>query len=72
MFIEAIRDIRAGEELGYDYAIGRDRDDPPNIDVIYACRCGAGACRGTMLWPARRPARRARRAARPAVAHRAP
>ena len=53
MFIDAVRDIAAGEELGYDYQIGRDKDDPPNVDEIYACRCGSPQCRGTMLWPAK-------------------
>jgi uncharacterized protein len=51
VFIDAARDIAAGEELGYDYEIGRDKDDPPNVDEIYACRCGSPHCRGTMLWP---------------------
>jgi len=55
VFIDATRDIRKGEELGYDYQIGRDREDPPNIDQIYACRCDSPKCRGTMLWPAKRP-----------------
>jgi uncharacterized protein len=63
VYIQAIRDIRAGEELKYDYAIARDRDDPANVDVIWACHCGAAACRGTMLWPARRPQRRRRQRA---------
>ncbi|HTY49187.1 MAG TPA: SET domain-containing protein-lysine N-methyltransferase [Steroidobacteraceae bacterium] len=61
VFIDALRTIEPGEELGYDYQIGRDRDDPANVDEIYACRCGAAGCRGTMLWPARRPAPRKRR-----------
>jgi SET domain-containing protein len=49
VFIEAIRTIQEGEELAYDYQIQRDRDDPPNVDEIFACRCGAAACRGSML-----------------------
>ena len=61
VYIEAIRTIQPGVELTYDYAIGRDRDDPPNVDEIWACHCGAEQCRGTMLWPAQRPQRRARR-----------
>ncbi len=61
VFIDATRDIRKGEELGYDYQIGRDREDPPNIDQIYACRCDSPKCRGTMLWPAKRPKPRAKR-----------
>jgi uncharacterized protein len=54
VFVDAIRAIEPGEELNYDYQIGRERDDPPNVDVIYACRCGAKNCRGTMLWPPKR------------------
>jgi uncharacterized protein len=57
IFIEAIRTIRPGEELTYDYQIGRDRDDPPNVDEIFACRCGAAKCRGSMLWPPKRKPR---------------
>jgi SET domain-containing protein len=56
VFIDATRDIAPGEELGYDYEIGRDKDDPPNVDEIYACRCGSLKCRGTMLWPAKKEA----------------
>jgi hypothetical protein len=58
VFIEALRTIQPGEELKYDYSIGRADDDPPNVDEIYACRCGAAQCRGTMLWPAKRPKKR--------------
>ena len=54
VFIDAVRDIEPGQELGYDYEIGRDKDDPPNVDEIYACRCGSPQCRGTMLWPPRK------------------
>ena len=64
VFIEAIRTIQPGEEITYDYQIGRDRADPPNVDEIFACRCGAQRCRGSMLWPPRRKARVPRRAAR--------
>ncbi|HUO80114.1 MAG TPA: SET domain-containing protein-lysine N-methyltransferase [Steroidobacteraceae bacterium] len=71
VFIEAIEDIEAGAELCYDYMIERDADDPPNIDQVFGCRCGASGCRGTMLLPPpapRRPARRGDRAGR--AAHR--
>jgi SET domain-containing protein len=57
VFIEAVRTIRPGEELTYDYQIGRDRNDPPDVDEIYACLCGAERCRGSMLWPPKRKAR---------------
>lgn len=60
VYIEAIRTIEPGEELSYDYQIRRDRDDPKNVDKIFACRCGAQACRGTMLEPKKAPKRKAR------------
>ena len=49
IYVEAIRTIQPGEELAYDYQIERDADDPPNVDEIFACRCGAAKCRGSML-----------------------
>jgi SET domain-containing protein len=58
VYIEAIRSIAAGEELTYDYQIQREADDPPDVDTVFACRCGARRCRGSMLWPAQRAARR--------------
>jgi len=63
VFIDAIRTIEPGEELTYDYQIQREADDPPDIDAIFACRCGSAGCRGSMLWPPRTAAggRRARR-----------
>ena len=73
VFIDATRAIEPGQELGYDYEIGREKDDPPNVDEIYACRCGSPKCRGTMLWPAKRPAPKRKKAAatkRSAKAHR--
>ena len=69
VFIDATRDIARGAELGYDYQIGRDRGDPPNVDEIYACRCGSAKCRGSMLWPPMKEFRR-RQAARRRVAAR--
>jgi hypothetical protein len=49
IYVEAIRTIQPGEELAYDYQIERDPEDPPNVDEIFACRCGAAKCRGSML-----------------------
>lgn len=66
IFIEAIRTIRPGEELAYDYRIQRDCDDPPDIDVVFACRCGAANCRGSMLVaPRKRRTARAKKSATP-------
>src|SRR5579863_445170 len=58
VFIEALRTIEPGEELTYDYQIQRESDDPPEVDELFACRCGALSCRGSMLWPPRRSAPR--------------
>ena len=58
VFIESTREIAKGEELGYDYEIGREKDDPENVDEIFACRCGSPKCRGTMLYPAEKPAKK--------------
>jgi uncharacterized protein len=66
IFIQAVRTIEAGEELAYDYKIQRDDDDPANIDEIFACRCGAKNCRGSML-----EARRAKPRAKPRAKSRA-
>ncbi|MGA0100138.1 MAG: SET domain-containing protein-lysine N-methyltransferase, partial [Steroidobacteraceae bacterium] len=49
VFIEAVRTIQPGEELSYNYQIMREPSDPPDVDEIFACRCGAANCRGTML-----------------------
>jgi SET domain-containing protein len=52
VFIDAIRDIAAGEELTYDYAFPRETaDDDPRAAARFACRCGARRCRGTLLSP---------------------
>jgi uncharacterized protein len=65
IFIEALRTIQPGEELAYDYQIQRDDDDPADVDVIFACRCGAKNCRGSMLEaPKKRRKAQARRRGR--------
>jgi uncharacterized protein len=49
IYIDATRDIKAGEELGYDYQLTWSEEDTPEDLALYACRCGAKQCRGTML-----------------------
>ena len=49
VFIQAMRDIRRGEELFYDYGLVIDERITPSIKKDYECRCGARDCRGTML-----------------------
>ena len=43
LWIIAIRDIEAGEELSYDYCLWDGEEDDPA-----PCYCGAKNCRGTM------------------------
>ena len=49
IWIDAIRDIRAGEELAYDY----EYDWLPEYTVkdleFYGCHCGSANCRGTIV-----------------------
>jgi SET domain-containing protein len=59
VWIVALRDIAAGEELTYDYGLyDGDPDDPST------CVCGAQNCRGT-LYSEEELDRRAREAAQP-------
>ena len=53
VFIEAIRAIKPGEELTYDYGITLAERHTPRLKKIWACRCGARDCTGTMLKPKR-------------------
>jgi len=53
VFIESIRAIRPGEELTYDYGITLAERHTPRLKKIWACRCGAKNCTGTMLKPKR-------------------
>ncbi len=53
IFIQAVRDIAAGEELNYDYGLVLDERYTAKLKAEYACHCGAADCRGTMLAPKR-------------------
>ena len=53
VFIEAIRAIKPGEELTYDYGIRLAERHTPRLKKIWACHCGAKRCTGTMLKPKR-------------------
>lgn len=53
VFIESTRDIRAGEELTYNYGIVLEVRHTKQMKRIWACRCGARKCTGTMLQPKR-------------------
>lgn len=56
VFIEAIRKIKPGEELIYNYGITLDEAHTPRMKKIWACHCGAKNCTGTMLQPKRKKA----------------
>lgn len=56
IFIKAIRNIKAGEELNYDYGLIIDEPYTRKLKAEYPCWCGSANCRGTLLSPKRRPA----------------
>jgi SET domain-containing protein len=49
IFIYALRNIQAGEELLYDYHMEIDEPITEASKKRFACHCGASNCRGTML-----------------------
>jgi len=53
VMIETLRPIAAGEELTYDYGIQLEVRHTERMKRIWACRCGAAECSGTMLKPKR-------------------
>lgn len=54
IFIYALRDIRRGEELNYDYGLVIGERHTQAVKRAYGCLCGAQTCRQTMLAPKRR------------------
>ena len=65
IFIRALRDICAGEELNYDYGLVIDERYTAKLKAEYPCWCSSAACRGTLLAPKPRSPRP--RAVRPRV-----
>ena len=51
VFIKALRNIKAGEELFYDYGLIIDAPYTKKLLAEYPCWCGAKNCRGTLLAP---------------------
>ncbi len=53
IFIKARRNIKAGDELNYDYGLIIDERYTPKLKAEYPCWCGTKKCRGTLLAPKR-------------------
>ena len=53
IFIVALRNISAGEELSYDYGLIIEERYTPKLKAEYPCWCGSANCRGTLLAPKR-------------------
>ncbi|MBC7610343.1 MAG: SET domain-containing protein-lysine N-methyltransferase [Polaromonas sp.] len=51
VFIKTLRNIKAGEELFYDYGLIIDARHTKKLLAEYPCWCGAKKCRGTLLAP---------------------
>lgn len=51
VFIKALRNIAAGEELSYDYGLVIDEPYTEKLKADFPCWCGSENCRGTLLAP---------------------
>jgi SET domain-containing protein len=54
VFIEAMRRIKEGEELTYNYGIKLAEAHTARMKKLWACHCGSKNCTGTMLQPKRK------------------
>jgi SET domain-containing protein len=53
VFVNALRAIKPGEELNYDYGLVLEGRHTAKVKKQFECRCGSKHCRGTMLAPKR-------------------
>ncbi|MEJ7686384.1 MAG: SET domain-containing protein-lysine N-methyltransferase [Variovorax sp.] len=51
VFVKALRNIAAGEELAYDYGLIIDEPYTKALKAEFPCWCGSENCRGTLLAP---------------------
>ena len=56
VWLKALRNLKVGEELSFDYGLVIDERYTAALKKRFECRCGAKACRGTMLAPKGRSA----------------
>ena len=61
IFVYALRTLRAGDELFYDYKVVPAERRTRLVEKNFACICETAKCRGTMLEPKKRRKRRKRR-----------
>jgi SET domain-containing protein len=53
VFIDAVSDIKPGDELFIDYRLDIEGRRSAALRMLYACHCESPRCRGTMLSPRR-------------------
>ena len=53
VYLLALRNIKPGDELFFDYGLVIEERYTPALKKRFECRCGAKTCRGTMLAPKR-------------------
>jgi uncharacterized protein len=53
VFIKALTDIKAGQELFYNYGLSIDARYTAKLKKAFACHCGFKGCTGTLLAPKR-------------------
>lgn len=61
IFIYALRTIRPGEEIAYDYQYERTEDHTAEDEKFYKCLCGSPKCRGSILAPPKKKRSAARK-----------
>ena len=54
VFIHALHQLEAGEELNYNYALVYEERHTAKVKQSFACLCGTPECQGTMLAPKKR------------------
>jgi SET domain-containing protein len=51
IYVHALRNLKKGEELFYDYRLEPADRRTKELENLFRCHCGSATCRGTMLEP---------------------